>query len=75
MTKDGKTIYAFTMSGLKADEKVICETFAKKNIAVEDVVMLNGEDCAWKMTDKGLEIRVAEQSIDAIAEVFKITLK
>jgi alpha-L-fucosidase len=74
-SKDGKTVYALTLGIPKKGEPTVLETFAKKNVAVSGVSLLNGDPVDWKMTGKGLEIDLKKPATEEMAVIFKITLK
>jgi alpha-L-fucosidase len=74
-TKDGKTVYAFTMGAPDVGEEILLTTFADQNVKVKSVSLLSGGDMKWSMTTKGLEITLLEPADDPMAAVFEINLK
>jgi alpha-L-fucosidase len=74
-SKDGQTVYAITMGVPAQEEAILLKTFTEENVEVATVSLLNGDKVQWKMTDAGLEIEQAKAPEDAMAVIFKISLK
>ncbi|VGO23157.1 alpha-L-fucosidase [Pontiella sulfatireligans] len=74
-SKDGKTVYAFTMGIPKKGDSTVLKTFAEKKVAVKTVTLLNGGQVHWNMRAEGLKIELPKALEEAMAVIFKITLK
>jgi alpha-L-fucosidase len=74
-SRDGSTIYAILLGVPEAENAIVLETFAKKNVAVDRVTLLAGEEVRWESTADGLKIEGVDSPEDALAVIFKISLK
>lgn len=72
-SKDGKTVYAFTMGALESGSDIVLRSF--KGQVVSEVTTIEGQKVEWSSTEEGLKVTSQGTTAGAKVTLFKINLK